>query len=169
MFELIKKWQGDGEKLPPPLPLPTIFFAWLGTLLAIGIVAALTSLLTVALIFAPLGASSMIVFGFPDGIFAQPRNVIGGHVGSSLIGLLVFRLMGEHWWSVAFAVSTAIAFMMLLGIVHPPAASNPVLIYLSHPSWQFLLFPTLTGALLLIGVALVYHNATRAARYPKYW
>ena len=34
---------------------------------------------------------------------------------------------------------------------------------------QFLLFPTLTGAVLIIAVALVYHNLRREARWPKYW
>ena len=169
MLELVKKWQGEGEKLPPPLATSTILLTWVGALLAISTIASLTNLLAVGLIFAPLGASCMLVFGFPDGIFAQPRNVVCGHFVSSLIGLLAFNFLGEHWWSVAFAVSTAIATMMLLRIVHPPAASNPVLIYLSHPSWKFLFFPTLTGTLLLVVVALLYHNATREARYPKYW
>jgi CBS-domain-containing membrane protein len=53
--------------------------------------------------------------------------------------------------------------------VHPPAGSNPVIIFLAQPGWGFLLFPTLIGALLLILVALLYNNATRASRYPKYW
>ena len=44
-----------------------------------------------------------------------------------------------------------------------------MIIFLAQPDWDFLLFPTLTGALLLMLVALVYNNATRAVRYPRYW
>ena len=59
--------------------------------------------------------------------------------------------------------------MMLTRTVHPPAGSNPVIVYLMQPSWNFLMFPTLVGTLVVIAVALVYNNATREARYPKYW
>ena len=45
----------------------------------------------------------------------------------------------------------------------------PVIVFLTQPSWSFLLFPTLVGALVLVTVALIYNNATRDARYPKYW
>ena len=66
-------------------------------------------------------------------------------------------------------VGTAIAAMMLTRTVHPPAGSNPVIVYLAQPGWEFLLFPTLLGSLVVIAVALLYNNATRDARYPKYW
>ncbi|NQD95480.1 HPP family protein, partial [Pseudomonas sp. CrR25] len=69
----------------------------------------------------------------------------------------------------ALAVGSAIALMMLTRSVHPPAGSNPVIIFLAQPGWDFLLFPTLIGALLLVLVALLYNNATRNNRYPQYW
>lgn len=67
------------------------------------------------------------------------------------------------------AVGTAIALMMLTRTVHPPAGSNPVIVFLGQPGWGFLLFPTLIGALVVVAVALVYNNTTRTERYPKYW
>jgi hypothetical protein len=30
--------------------------------------------------------------------------------------------------------------------VHPPAASNPVIVFLAHSGWGFLLFPVVMGA-----------------------
>lgn len=53
--------------------------------------------------------------------------------------------------------------------MHPPAGSDPVIVFLSQPGWSFLLFPTLMGALVVIAVALFYNDATHSARYPKYW
>jgi CBS-domain-containing membrane protein len=88
---------------------------------------------------------------------------------SSATGLAFLNMLGPHWWTVALAVGTAIALMMLTRTVHPPAGSNPVIVFLSSPSWKFLLFPTLAGTLILVVVALVHNNATRDARYPKYW
>jgi CBS-domain-containing membrane protein len=53
--------------------------------------------------------------------------------------------------------------------VHPPARSNPVIVFLGHAGWNFLLFPVLSGAVLLVLVAWAYNNATRKTRYPQYW
>lgn len=66
-------------------------------------------------------------------------------------------------------MGTAIALMMMTRTVHPPAGSNPVIIYLLQPGWGFLLMPTLLGAMVLVLVTLLYNNATRETRYPKYW
>jgi CBS-domain-containing membrane protein len=63
----------------------------------------------------------------------------------------------------------AIAVMMATRTVHPPAGSNPVIVFLGHAGWNFLLFPVLSGAVLLVLVAWVYNNATRKSRYPQYW
>lgn len=169
MIAFLKKLKGDGASLPPQPSNKSVALAWLGGVLAIAAVAALTDSLSVALLLGSFGASCVLVFGYPDVPFSQPRNVVAGHVISSLVGLVFLVAFGPHWWAVALAVGTAIALMMLTRTVHPPAGSNPVIIFLTQPSWGFLLFPTLVGALVLVAVALIYNNATRGAKYPKYW
>jgi CBS-domain-containing membrane protein len=166
---LLSKIKGDGSPLPAQPTGRSIGFAWLGGFLAIAAVALLTDHLTVALLLGSFGASCVLVFGFPDLPFAQPRNVIVGHLLSSLVGLAFLHAFGPHWWSVAAAAGTAIALMMFTRTVHPPAGSNPVIVYLTQPGWDFLLFPTLIGSLVIIAVALAYNNVTREAKYPKYW
>lgn len=166
---LLAKLRGDGAALPPRPSARSAALAWLGGFLAIAAVALLTDHLAVALVLGSFGASCVLVFGFPDVPFAQPRNVVCGHFLSSLIGLAFLAALGPHWWSVAPAVGTAIAVMMLTRTVHPPAGSNPVIVFLASPDWSFLLFPTLAGALVLVAVALVYNNVTRDAAWPKYW
>ena len=69
----------------------------------------------------------------------------------------------------AIAVGTAIACMQLTGTVHPPAGSNPVIVMLTAPGWNFLLTPTLIGALLLVLVAVFFNNFPKDRTYPKYW
>lgn len=169
MRTFLQKLKGDGAALPPHPTHKAVALAWLGGVLAIAAVAALTDTLSVALVLGSFGASCVLVFGYPDVPFSQPRNVIAGHFISSLTGLLFLSVFGPHWWSVALAVGTAIALMMLTRTVHPPAGSNPVIVFLSQPAWGFLWFPTLFGALVVVAVALIYNNATRDARYPKYW
>ncbi len=169
MTSFIKKLKGDNAPLPPKPTNKSVGLAWLGGFFAISAVALLTNFVSVALVLGSFGASCVLVFGYPDLPFSQPRNVIVGHFISSLVGLVFLKVFGPHWWSVAMAVGTAIALMMLTRTVHPPAGSNPVIVFLSQPGWEFLLFPTLIGALVLTAVALVYNNATRDVKYPKYW
>lgn len=169
MLKFLGKLKGDGAALPPLAPARQIALAWLGGFLAIGSIALSADLLSASLLLGSFGASCVLVFGFPDLPFSQPRNVLLGHVLSSLVGLLCLHLLGLGVWSLAIAVGSAIALMMLTRSVHPPAGSNPVIIFLTQPGWSFLLFPTLSGALILILVALLYNNATRSGRYPKYW
>ena len=168
-MSFLAKLKGDGAALPPQPSLKSAALAWVGGFLAIAAIALLTDHLAVALVLGSFGASCVLVFGFPDVPFAQPRNVIAGHFLSSLIGLVFLAAFGPHWWSVAPAVGTSIAAMMLTRTAHPPAGSNPVIVYLTQPDWSFLLFPTLVGAIVIVAVALIYNNATREGAYPKYW
>jgi CBS-domain-containing membrane protein len=146
-----------------------VLLAAVGGFLAIAMLALLAQTTNAPLILGSFGASCVIVFGLPDAPFAQPRNVIFGHLFSSFIGLLFLSLFGAQWWSMALAVGTAIAVMMLTRTVHPPAGSNPVIVMLAQPGWGFLLTPTLLGAVGIVLVALVYNNYPKGRQYPKYW
>jgi CBS-domain-containing membrane protein len=168
-MSFIDKFKGDAAPLPPQPSVKAVALAWLGGFLAIAAVATLTDLLSVALVLGSFGASCVLVFGYPDVPFSQPRNVIAGHVISSLVGLAFLTAFGPQWWALSLSVGTAIAIMMLTRTVHPPAGSNPVIVFLVQPTWSFLLFPTLVGALVVVVIALVYNNVTRESRYPKYW
>ena len=169
MMKILEKLKGDGAALPPQPAAKAVALAWLGGFLAISAVAVLTDALSVALVLGSFGASCVLVFGYPDISFSQPRSVIAGHFVSSLEGPTFLTVFGPHWWSMAMAMGTAIALMMLTRTVHPPAGSNSVIVFLGQPGWGFLLFLTFVGALVVVAVALVYNNATRKGRYPKYW
>lgn len=147
----------------------SIALAWLGGCLAIGLLGWLAMSTQSLLVLGSFGATCVLAFGFPDVPFSQPRHIVGGHFISSLIGLAFLQITGPCWWGMALAAGTAIAVMMATRTVHPPAGSNPVIIFLAQPAWSFLFFPTLIGALIVLAVALLYNNLTRAARYPKYW
>lgn len=162
------KFSGGGP-LPPVPEGGAVLLAWAGGVIAISLVASLGTLVTAPMVLGSFGATCVLVFGYPDVPFSQPRNIIFGHLLSSLTGLVFLALLGPHWWTVALATGTAIALMMLTRTVHPPAGSNPVIIFLSQPGWGFLLFPTLTGALLITIVAVLYNNVTRSTNYPRYW
>ena len=162
------KMRGEAA-IPPRASFRHIAISWLGGSLAIGAVAYVATLSHATLMLGSFGATCVLVFGFPESPFSQPRNVIAGHFLSSLVGLTFLTLMGAHGWSVALAVGTAIALMQLTRTVHPPAGSNPVIVMLTAPAWDFLLTPTLLGALILVLVAVFFNNFPKDRAYPKYW
>ena len=168
-MNLFEKLKGDNGKLPPKHSIRAVLVAWLGGFLAISAITLLSNTFSTALVLGSFGASCVLIFGFPDVPFSQPRNVIGGHFLSSLIGLSCLTLFGASWWSVSIAVGTSIAVMMITRTTHPPAGSNPVIIYLLKPAWSFLLFPTLVGAIVLVVIAIIYNNLANDGKYPKYW
>jgi CBS-domain-containing membrane protein len=165
----VEKLRGQGADLPPRAPWRAIGFAALGGLIAIGVLSGLTTGLEQALLLGSFGASCVLVFGAPDVPFSQPRNVVAGHFISTLLGLVAVEVFGHHWWAPAIGVAGAIAAMMATRTVHPPAGSNPVIVYILRSGWKYLWFPTLIGAVILVAVALVYNNLTRPGRYPAYW
>ncbi len=168
-MSLIKKLKKEKAGMPPRPAMKSIAQAWIGAFLAIAVVASLTDLLSVSLVLGSFGATCVLVFGFPEVAFSQPRNVIAGHVLSTATGLLFLNTFGTHGWVMAAAVATALALMMCFRVVHPPAGSNPVIVFLGLPDWKFLLFPTLIGAMLIVIVALLYNNRVRQTQYPTYW
>lgn len=165
----IEKLKGDAAAIHPRASNKIIALAWLGSCIAIAVIIGLQISLGFILLLSSLGASSCLVFGFPDVAFAQPRNVICGHFFTSLTGLIFLTLFGDHWWALSMAVGTGIAIMMFTRTVHPPAGSNPIVVFTLKQTWIFLFFPTLFGACFLVGVGLIYNNITRKEKYPKYW
>ena len=165
----LRFWPRATEKCPPRLPWRQIAAAFCGAALAIAVLAQLQSWQHISLILGSFGASCLLVFAYPLSPFAQPRNLIGGHAVSSLTGLVVMSLCGVHPWSMALAVGTAVALMLVLRVPHPPAGSNPLIVMISGAGWEFLLTPTLAGAVLLAIVAFGYHNGVLKQRYPSYW
>ena len=168
-MKFLNKLRGDSASLPPQPAFKNILLAGLGGFITIAILAGLDMNLAATLILGSFGASCVLVFGFPDAPFSQPRNVIAGHFIASLMGLICLSLLGAQWWSVALAVGLAISIMMVTRTVHPPAGSNPVIVFLTQPAWDFLLLPTLSGAIIIVLIALIYNNVSRKERYPKYW
>ncbi len=161
--------RGAGETPPPRSAWATILATSLAATALLAGLAFLTGELGVLLLLASFAPSALIVFAYPDSPFAQPRGVLLGHLIGSACGLTAGHFL-PYWWAPAVAVGLAIVLMKLTRSVHPPASSNPLIVgALNQAGWSFLLFPTLTGAGLIILAALFYHNLRRAARWPKYW
>lgn len=145
------------------------FAAGLGAALAIGAMELLSAKYNYPLAIIPFATSIVLVIGSPDLPAAQPRALIGGHVISTLVGLVVLKLAGPLPWAAAAAVGFAVLAMMLTRTFHPPAGIDPLLVVSANLSWPFLLAPVLAGALLLTAFAFVWHRWIRRQPWPERW
>lgn len=140
-----------------------------GCAAAIGLTAVVASSLATTLLMGSFGATCALVFGYPEGPFSQPRPVVLGHLFSVLVGLAALHGLGDAPWVLGLAVGLSAAGMMALRIMHPPAASNPIIVFLGKAAWSFALFPALSGAVLIVLAALVWNRGVRRTPYPSYW
>jgi len=127
------------------------------------------------LLIGSFAASAVLVFAAPKSPLAQPRNLLGGHALSAIIGVSVrLALPGTPWLAMALAVSLAIAVMHMTRTLHPPGGATAFIAVMGGPKvvalgYAYVLCPALAGALLLLCVALLNNALTPGRRYPEYW
>ena len=165
----LTKLKGSLAVILPRPALKELSFISIGAFLAASVVGFLAYYTNEPIIMGSFGASIFVLFVLPDSPFAQPRNVIIGHFITTLVGLIFYHLVSSDWWSMAFALAFAIAAMQFLRVPHPPAGSNPFIVFLLGANWDYLWMPTLIGSLLIVLVSLLYNNISKNRSYPKYW
>ena len=145
-----------------------------GGAIAIGIMEAFSISTMYPLVAIPFATSIVMVLGSPQAAPAQPRALIGGHLVSTLVGVLMVKLCGPAPWAAALAVGLAMVAMHLTGTFHPPAGIDPLVVVVNNMSWGFLLAPVAIGAVLLALFAFTWHNivargANKGDTWPKEW
>ena len=143
-------------------------FAGLFSAFTIGVLTVLTYKSTLGLFLAgSFGSSMVLLFGFPESPFAQPRNVFFGHFVTTLVGIIFVNLIPlPIYINIALAVGTGIFFMILLDVVHPPAGGNPVMVIIGSVSYDYLLFPIITGCFIIILLAIIINKFILKKNYP---
>ena len=148
--------------------LKKAFIAGFFSTLTIGILAILTYKSPFGLfIAASFGSSMVLLFGFPESPFAQPKNIFFGHLVSASVGIFFVNLIPlPIYISIAFAVGIGIFLMILLDVVHPPAGGNPILVIIGSVSYDYLIFPVITGCIIIILLAIFINKLILKKKYP---
>jgi len=157
------------------------FWTFIGAFLGIAIMGLLNSKYYTAydnlFIIGSFGASSVLIYGIINSPLAQPRNLIGGHVVCALVGVTIHKLIpGELWLSSALSVALSIVLMQITKTLHPPGGATALIANIGSPKIQslgylYVLSPVLTGAVILLVVAIFVNNRTSHRSYPinKKW
>jgi CBS-domain-containing membrane protein len=154
-------------------------WSWLGAFIGITTVAYLNYVVLdgtgVILMIASFGASAVLLYGAIKSPLAQPRNVIGGHVLSALIGVICFKLFGSQiWLGCGIAVATVIALMHLTKTLHPPAGATALIAIIGGEKINNLGFlypfvPVGLGVTILVILAVIFNNIPKKRKYPEFW
>ncbi|WP_375456813.1 HPP family protein [uncultured Methylobacterium sp.] len=136
----------------------SVLMAGLGGFGVIFLLAELTVRFDAGLLIAPFGASCVLVFGLPHSPLARPRNVVGGHLISTAMGLIAFSLLGSTPMAFGIGVGSAIVAMAMTGTVHPPAGADPIVVILTGASWSFLAVPVLSGAVTIVAAGMLFRT-----------
>ena len=148
----------------PPL------LAGVGAAATIGILAYMTYQTELGFwLLASFGATAVIVFGYHDHPFAQPKNVFFGHLLSAFVGILFATFFGVSFITIGLAVGIGVMLMMAFKITHPPAGGNPIIVMIGGVSFQFLIFPVMVGAIAIIIGGIIYNRLILKRKYPQTW
>ena len=124
---------------------------------------------------ASFGSSVVVVFGYPENEFSQPKNVFLGHLLCALIGIIfvtLFNITQDRsifFLAIGLAVGISVMLMMAFKITHPPAGGNTIVVMLTQDSFQFLVFPLMAGAITIVIGGVIYNRFILKKNYPLRW
>ena len=116
-----------------------------------------------------LGGSTVFLFVLTETEAAQPRALLGGHIGGALIGILCYQICGTALWVSVAAVVLTMMFMVVTRTIHPPAGANPLIMVDHHAGFLSVLNPVAAGVLTLFVVAMVWSCFRPGKKYPVRW
>jgi len=171
------KMKGTTES-PPRVSVSEIFWSWVGAFLGILAVAyihyEILDKTDLVMIIGSFGASAVLIYGAIKSPLAQPRNLIGGHILSAIVGVSCYKFIPIQWLAAAVAVATAIALMHATKTLHPPGGATSLIAVIGSTKvhnlgYLYVIFPAGVGATIMLIVALVVNNIPDSRRYPEFW
>lgn len=178
MKNFFSKMRGDSQS-PPRVSLSEVCWSWIGSFLGIISVAFLHYRFIgengIMLLIGSFGASAVLIYGAVRSPLAQPRNVLGGHVISAIIGVTAYQWLGIYpWLAPAVAVSSAIAVMHLTRTLHPPGGATALIAVIGGEGvhklgYLYAFIPAALGAAIMLLIALIVNNIPKNRKYPEFW
>ena len=144
-------------------------FAGVFSVFTIGVLTALTYKTELGVfIIASFGSSMVLLFGYPESPFAQPKNVFFGHLLTALVGIFfLYFIPLPLFIIIPLAVGFGVGLMILFNVTHPPAGGNPIIVIIGSVSIDFLVSPVISGSIIIIIFAIVLNRLILKKKYPS--
>jgi len=178
MKNYLSKMRG-GTKVHQGFGLGDVLWSSANTLCGIGAVVLTNQWVLketdLVLVLGSFGASAVLVYGTIKSPLAQPRNFIGGHIISAIIGVTVYRLLPVHAWLAApISVAAAITIMFVTKTLHPPGGATALIAVVGSEKihalgYMYVITPVGIGVAVMLAVALLMNNIPKNRNYPDFW
>ena len=145
------------------------FIAGLFSIVTIGILTLLTYKTEFGnFLVASFGSSMVLLYGYPESPFAQPKNVFFGHLVTAVVGMFFLYLLPLPLFIIIpLAVGFGVGLMILLNVTHPPAGGNPIIVIMGSVSLDYLLSPIISGSIIILVFAIIINKFILKKSYPK--
>ena len=118
-------------------------------------------------LLASFGSSMVLIYGYPESPFAQPKNVFFGHLVTSIVGIFFLNLVPlPLYLIIPMAVGLGVGLMIFLNITHPPAGGNPIIVIMGGVSFNYLLSPIISGSLIVLIFGIIFNRLIAKKKYP---
>ena len=118
-------------------------------------------------LIASFGSTMVLLFGYPESPFAQPKNIFFGHLLTASVGVIFVNLIPlPMYLSIPLAVGIGVGLMILLNVTHPPAGGNPIIVLMGSASFNYLLNPIIFGSIILILFGVILNRFIAKKKYP---
>ena len=119
-------------------------------------------------LIASFGSTMVLLYGYPESPFAQPKNVFFGHLVTSIVGLVFLHFVPlPIFLTIPLAVGFGVGLMIVLNVTHPPAGGNPIIVILGSVSFDYLLNPIMVGSIIIIVFGIILNRFILKKKYPK--
>jgi len=119
-------------------------------------------------LLASFGSSMVLLYGYPESPFAQPKNVFFGHLLTAIVGIIFLYLVPlPVYITIPLAVGFGVGLMILFNVTHPPAGGNPIIVIMGSVSLDYLLSPVISGSLIILGFGVIINRYILKKPYPK--
>ena len=144
-------------------------FAGLFSMITIGVLTFLTYKTDLGIfLLASFGSSMVLLYGYPESPFAQPKNVFFGHLLTSIVGIVVLYFIPlPLFLTIPFAVGLGVGLMIFFNVTHPPAGGNPIIVIIGSVSLDYIFSPVITGSIIILIFGIIINRFILKKSYPK--
>ena len=143
--------------------------ASISSIITIGILTLLTYKTSYGVfLIASFGSTMVLLYGYPESPFAQPKNIFFGHLLTSLVGIVCLNFIAMPIYVIIpIAVGLGAGLMILLNVTHPPAGGNPIIVIIGSVSYDYLITPVILGSIIVIVFGVLINRLILKKQYPK--
>ena len=119
-------------------------------------------------LIASFGSSMVLLYGYPESPFAQPKNIFFGHLLTALVGVIILNFVSlPIFITIPIAVGLGVSLMILFNVTHPPAGGNPIIVIIGSVSLDYLINPIITGSIIVLAFGIAINRFILKKKYPK--